>query len=580
MKNLGPLAKLLILSLTLLSVGIVAIDPKTIEVFAQGSLPDGASSNSTSVITNGNSPPIAGRIIALDDEASKTTSYVVEASDPDGDIITFSWTNSTRCGIFEAEGNRATWNHGSPSCPDEAFHPGTFIVTMTDSEGNEVTRVYNGGSASGEGQLPTIEPSLDSPIPTEITSSPEIILLAVGAIIFLGVGGEKFFKKTGIPDIAFLMMFGIILGPVLGVVATSTAVAVVPYFAALALIIIMFDGGLNLDIRSVITTARFSVVLAVLGFLASMAVTAIIAFLALGWSWFDGLLLGAMVGGSSSIVVFGLVRRLKIADETKSMLSLESAITDILATVVVFVLIEALVLGQELDAGMVGIFTLRSILTGLLLGFGVGIPWIFVYSKMSNAAHVSMLTLGMLFILFFLARSLGESGALTCLVFGLMLGNRQFFAKKLRLKRIAKVVMLPAVDPFYERITFLVRSFFFVFVGLLASFGQLEFIIVGVGIAVALFVSRIGVARITVTAKKFLPFDRLVTAFMMPRGLAAAVLATLPLSLGLPNSSAYPQVVFMIILTSVVITTIGLFKYSKQAEVATPAATSPPTSEM
>ena len=580
MKNLGPFAKLLILSLTLLSVGIVAIDPKTIEVFAQGSLPDGASSNSTSVITNGNSPPIAGRIIALDDEASKTTSYVVEASDPDGDIITFSWTNSTRCGIFEAEGNRATWNHGSPSCPDEAFHPGTFIVTMTDSAGNEVTRVYNGGSASGEGQLPTIEPSPDTSIPTEITSSPEIILLAVGAIIFLGVGGEKFFKKTGIPDIAFLMMFGIILGPVLGVVATSTAVAVVPYFAALALIIIMFDGGLNLDIRSVITTARFSVVLAVLGFLASMAVTAIIAFLALGWSWFDGLLLGAMVGGSSSIVVFGLVRRLKIADETKSMLSLESAITDILATVVVFVLIEALVLGQELDAGMVGIFTLRSILTGLLLGFGVGIPWIFVYSKLSNAAHVSMLTLGMLFILFFLARSLGESGALTCLVFGLMLGNRQFFAKKLRLKRIAKVVMLPAVDPFYERITFLVRSFFFVFVGLLASFGQLEFIIVGVGIAVALFVSRIGVARITVTAKKFLPFDRLVTAFMMPRGLAAAVLATLPLSLGLPNSSAYPQVVFMIILTSVVITTIGLFKYRKQAEVATPAATSPPTSEM
>ena len=580
MKNLGPFAKLLILSLTLLSVGIVAIDPKTIEVFAQGSLQDGASSNSTSVITNGNSPPIAGRIIALDDEASKTTSYVVEASDPDGDIITFSWTNSTRCGIFEAEGNRATWNHGSPSCPDEAFHPGTFIVTMTDSAGNEVTRVYNGGSASGEGQLPTIEPSPDTSIPTEITSSPEIILLAVGAIIFLGVGGEKFFKKTGIPDIAFLMMFGIILGPVLGVVATSTAVAVVPYFAALALIIIMFDGGLNLDIRSVITTARFSVVLAVLGFLASMAVTAIIAFLALGWSWIDGLLLGAMVGGSSSIVVFGLVRRLKIADETKSMLSLESAITDILATVVVFVLIEALVLGQELDAGMVGIFTLRSVLTGLLLGFGVGIPWIFVYSKLSNAAHVSMLTLGMLFILFFLARSLGESGALTCLVFGLMLGNRQFFAKKLRLKRIAKVVMLPAVDPFYERITFLVRSFFFVFVGLLASFGQLEFIIVGVGIAVALFVSRIGVARITVTAKKFLPFDRLVTAFMMPRGLAAAVLATLPLSLGLPNSSAYPQVVFMIILTSVVITTIGLFKYRKQAEVATPAATSPPTSEM
>ena len=551
----------------------------TIDVFAQGSLPDGADSNSTSVTSNNNSPPIAGPIIAVAEEGSETTSYLVEASDPDGDMITFSWTNSTGCGIFGAEGNMATWNHASPSCPDEAFHPGTFIVTITDSAGNELTRVYNGGSASGEGQVPTIEPSPDTSIPAAITSSPEIILLAVGAIIFLGVGGENFFKKTGIPDIAFLMMLGIILGPVLGVVTSSSAVAVVPYFAALALIIIMFDGGLNLDIRNVITTARFSLALSVLGFLASMAVTTIIAFLALGWSWFDGLLLGAMVGGSSSIIVFGLVRRLKIGDETKSMLSLESAITDILATVVVFVLIEAVVSGQQLDAGMVGIFTLRSILTGLLLGFGVGIPWLFVYSKLSNAAHVSMLTLGMLFILYFLARSLGESGALTCLVFGLMLGNRQFFAKKLRLKKLAKVVMLPAVDPFHERITFLVRAFFFVFVGLLASFGQLEFIIVGVGIGVALFVSRIGITRITVTATKFLPFDRLVTAFMMPRGLAAAVLATLPLSLGLPNSGAYPQIVFMIILTSVVITTVGLFKYRKQAEAATPAATNPTTSE-
>jgi cell volume regulation protein A len=251
------------------------------------------------------------------------------------------------------------------------------------------------------------------------------------------------------------------------------------------------------------------------------------------------------------------------------MLSLESAVTDILATVVVFVLIETIVSGQQLDAGMVGIFTLRSVLTGLLLGFGVGIPWLFVYSKLSNAAHVSMLTLGMLFVLYFLARSLGESGALTCLVFGLMLGNRQFFAKILRFKKIEQVVLMPATDPFHERITFLVRSFFFVFVGLLASFGQIEFIIVGIGIAVALFVSRIGVTKITIRPTKFLPFDRLVTTFMMPRGLAAAVLATLPLTLGLPNSGAYPQIVFMIILSSVIITTAGLFKYRRQAEAAT-----------
>jgi cell volume regulation protein A len=50
---------------------------------------------------------------------------------------------------------------------------------------------------------------------------------------------------------------------------------------------------------------------------------------------------------------------------------------------------------------------------------------------------------------------------------------------------------------------------------------------------------------------------------MIPRGLAAAVLATFPLTLGLPNADAYPQIAFFIIMMSVVITTIGLGRAKK-----------------
>ena len=84
-----------------------------------------------------------------------------------------------------------------------------------------------------------------------------VVLLAAGVVIFLGVAGEAFFKKTGIPDVAFLMVLGVILGPVLGIIQPEAVIQVVPYFAALALIIIMFDGGLNLDIKHVIKTAHF-----------------------------------------------------------------------------------------------------------------------------------------------------------------------------------------------------------------------------------------------------------------------------------------------------------------------------------
>src|SRR5690242_8204146 len=53
-------------------------------------------------------------------------------------------------------------------------------------------------------------------------ASAEVILLAVGIIIFLGVLGESFFRRTGIPDVAFLMVAGVIIGPIFGIVSTET----------------------------------------------------------------------------------------------------------------------------------------------------------------------------------------------------------------------------------------------------------------------------------------------------------------------------------------------------------------------
>ncbi|KKL06407.1 hypothetical protein LCGC14_2596340 [marine sediment metagenome] len=103
-----------------------------------------------------------------------------------------------------------------------------------------------------------------------VIASAPIVLLAAGITIFLGVAGEAFFKRTGIPDIAFLMVLGVIIGPVLGIIQTDTVLEIVPYFAALALIIIMFDGGLNLDIKQIMKTAHFALVLAILGFILSM----------------------------------------------------------------------------------------------------------------------------------------------------------------------------------------------------------------------------------------------------------------------------------------------------------------------
>ena len=385
-----------------------------------------------------------------------------------------------------------------------------------------------------------------------LVASAPILLLAASVVIILGVLGEAFFKKTGIPDILFLMVLGIIIGPVLGIIQPAAVLEIVPYFAAVALIIIMFDGGLNLHIGKVLKTAHFAVILVLVGFAISVGIVASLAHYGLGWEWIDSILLGSIVGGSSSIIVFGLVQKIRISDDAKSMLSFESALTDIFAVIIAFVLFEAALSG-EFSLDLLGVTIGKAILVGLVLGFGVGIPWMFVISKLKNAQHSYMLTIGIVFLLFFLATSFGESGALTALVFGLMLGKKTYFSRLLKVKFPEDTID----NSLHNQVTFLVRAFFFVFVGLLASFAQLEYVIFGIVAAIAIYIGRIIITK-SVLVRGFSKLDKKVTSVMIPRGLAAAVLATFPLSMGLPNAEAYPQIIFFVVLTSVIITTIGL----------------------
>ena len=243
-------------------------------------------------------------------------------------------------------------------------------------------------------KLAEIQTSISSlSIQDEPIATAPIILLAAGVVIFLGVAGEAFFKKTGIPDVAFLMILGVIIGPVFGIISAEAVIQVVPYFAALALIIIMFDGGLNLDIKHVVKTAHYSLTLAIIGFILSVIIISVATHYVLEWTWLESILLASIVGGSSSAIVFGLVRNIRISEETKSILSFESAVTDILATIIAFILFEA-VLAGHFDLQTLQETIGRAVVVGLVLGFGVGIPWMYISTKLGNAQHAYMLVFG------------------------------------------------------------------------------------------------------------------------------------------------------------------------------------------
>jgi len=399
--------------------------------------------------------------------------------------------------------------------------------------------------------------------------NPEVIAFLVAAvIIILGFLGEEFFNRTSIPDSIFLLLFGVVLGPVFHLFAQEQLLAITPYFAALALIIILFDGGLNMDIREAFRNSPRALVMAVTGWILNVLVTAAICKYLLGWRLLNGLLLGSIIGGGSSIIVIALVRKLKVPEKIETVLSIESILTDVLCTVGAFTAINILVAeaavegvsnGIDMGAalGSVGI----AFGVGILVGLGFGVSWIVLMERIKGKPNAYMLTLAVLFLTFIVATNLGGNGALSALFFGLMIGNSRHMGRLIKFR--STVSIDENVRDFHSQISFLIRSFFFVFTGLLFSFSSFTSVIIGIGLSMIFLGIRFLVIKMATVKSELKQYETLMTT-MFPRGLAAAVLASIPLTSGVPGSQVFPEIAFIVILTTIITCTFGVAVLKKR----------------
>lgn len=145
---------------------------------------------------------------------------------------------------------------------------------------------------------------------------------------------------------------------------------------------------------------------------------------------------------------------------------------------------------------------------------------------------------------------------------GLIVGNGPSIAKFLKLKYTSSVD--ESVRGFHGQISFLIRSFFFVFTGLLFSYSSLVLVLFGLFLAFVFLVLRFAAVKLSFL-KASRDSDNLITV-MLPRGLAAAVLASLPLTSGVPNSQDFPEIAFIVIIATIVICTIGVAVLKKRAQ--------------
>lgn len=379
-------------------------------------------------------------------------------------------------------------------------------------------------------------------------------LLLAAAVIIIGSLGSYLFRKTGIPDMLFLVLLGVLFGPILGFIELEAIAPLAPYLAVLALIIILLDGGMNLKLQRLVSESPRAVALAIISFLLSVILIAVITRAALQFRWTESLLIGSILGGSSSIVVVSLASKLKISDKGATTLVIESAISDILCIIATLTMIGVIVSGLPAIDALLRVVT-SHFTTGVVFGLILGLIWLGILSRMKDEPYRYMLTLAVLFLTYLVSEYLGGSGALSVLVFGVILGNEEGISNLLHRKN-RPIVMDESFRRLESEFAFLIKTFFFVYLGLIVSYPDITLVTLGIIISIFLLVVRYFSVRVA-TFHSTLSQDRKMMTFVFTRGLAAAVLAVLPQEFNLPNSEIYMPIALTVILTTAIITTIG-----------------------
>jgi len=364
-----------------------------------------------------------------------------------------------------------------------------------------------------------------------------------------------------------------LLGPIFKVIDPTHFNELAPIVGPLALIVILFDSGLQLNLFKVLRELPKAFGFTLLVVLFSILLVAGVAY-AFGWNLLHALLLGAVLGGTSAETIYSLVTRLSIPNEVKILIDLESVINDALCIVAALALIQVIQM-NTVDVGLAARSIASAFSIAIVVGFVAALFWLTILRLLSGKPFSYVITLGALFLLYAAVESLQASGAVAILIFGLVLGNANEVTRALKME--GDYAITPEIKTVQTEITFFVRTFFFVFLGLLFSFAALSVQIAffSVAVVLVLFAARLVSAKIIgcfdSQCKRFQYF----VASMMPRGVVTSVLAVFPLTMGI-KIPLFAEIVLLVLFLSNVFATAAVFYFERRGESVEPGSVSPP----
>jgi potassium/hydrogen antiporter len=385
--------------------------------------------------------------------------------------------------------------------------------------------------------------------------------LAVGALVVLVAAvALRLSERLGLPSLLLYLGLGVALGES-GLGIQFEDVRLTQTLAEAALVVILSEGGLTTrwaDARRVIAP---STVLATVGVLVSILVTAGAAMLLLDIPWVLALLAASVVSSTDAAAVFSTLRRLALPRRMTATLEVESGLNDPPVILLVLVLTAQLSGNTPDPWWMVALLVVAELLGGAAIGIAVGFLGAALLRRVAlPLAGLYPLAMLALCVLSFAAAELAHtSGFIACFLCGLVVGN-------------APIPHRSASIGFAEGMASLAQIGLFVLLGLLVSPSRLAGALVPalvIGAALLLVARPLSVAVSLVAFR--LPWQQL--AFVSWAGLRGAVpivLATFPLSAGIEGATFVFNTVFVLVVVFTLLQGSSLPWVARRLRIATP----------
>ncbi|TVR24412.1 MAG: potassium/proton antiporter [Ilumatobacter sp.] len=380
----------------------------------------------------------------------------------------------------------------------------------------------------------------------------DVMILAAAALLLGGVLLSKTSSRFGVPSLLLFLSLGMLAGSegLLGIEFDDVDLA--RSVGIIALAFILFSGGLSTRWSDIAPVLGPGLALASVGVVVSAVVLGWFATLILELSMLEGMLLGGVIASTDAAAVFSILRSrgVRLGKRMQAMLELESGSNDPAAVFLTVGFISLIETDGTTIADLAGSFVVQMSVGGVA-GFLFARAAVFLVNRLRLEFDglYPVVTFAFVLLVFESVTWVGGSGFLAAYVAGVTMANHDFLHKRSLIR-------------FHDAIAWLMQIGMFVVLGLLVFPSQL-LPVAGPALLVAgvlMFVARPLAAFLTLLPFRMEVREITFVSWVGLRGAAPVILATFPVAAGVPNADRIFNVVFFVVLTSVLVqgTTIPL----------------------